>query len=680
MARSPKTNGQNGRASSNAKYDAHQTVLSKAYGAFADLRRELADSKTALAERAELLKSFAECADSQRAWLLLEDYFEKLSLARKDFPGQTWWPRMLAARGKTRLEEAALLFLKNGRNLPTELAPYANLKRFAEIEQAEQENAFLDQLEHWLLPPPPSHLDSPRATIRAIARVEPAAGKPLLHQLAIQCHLFRPRTGEKVKTPAELVELTTRSAHERELFHAHDWEFIEWVGEQCGAKEGDTITLTGPDLLLWLARWGNSGRIHLHNGGRLKFVGEVGEMLPDLHSEKSDLALAWKFVRADGKSLSLAEAKFFAGQPLFALVDDTFVLVRNAPASELMHTLLEQGAIPVKKLNARVLTHLRSRSRDGDSRWKELCRAHKAIPQFTFELSEETVRLRLLARSELDGSIWQWNGHDWQPTLERETTQPEILDDARLQPATLWLRRLDWFTPEPGIWVGDASEAFLNALASTWQERPAEAEYYGDAAFQRLFLTPKRLKPKLMVQGSGIDWFSVSAAWEQEGMRLSPADLERLASATGRYVKLPDSGWVELDTVAVHAAHEAFAELGLEGLAPIAQKVDLMHARHMDEQALARFEQQAAGKSIRERLADFKGIPPIGLPKGLQAEMRPYQKEGFDFLCHLTHSGLGGVLADDMGLGKTLQTLSWLGWLREQAGAKKKPALVICPA
>ncbi|PYI80166.1 MAG: serine/threonine protein phosphatase, partial [Verrucomicrobia bacterium] len=57
-----------------------------------------------------------------------------------------------------------------------------------------------------------------------------------------------------------------------------------------------------------------------------------------------------------------------------------------------------------------------------------------------------------------------------------------------------------------------------------------------------------------------------------------------------------------------------------------------------------------------------------------------YQKEGFDFLCHLTQIKLGGILADDMGLGKTLQTLAWLAWLREKNGKRTKPALVICPA
>jgi SNF2 family DNA or RNA helicase len=68
------------------------------------------------------------------------------------------------------------------------------------------------------------------------------------------------------------------------------------------------------------------------------------------------------------------------------------------------------------------------------------------------------------------------------------------------------------------------------------------------------------------------------------------------------------------------------------------------------------------------------------LPKGLQAELRPYQKDGFDFLCHLTQIKLGGILADDMGLGKTLQALAWLAWLKERHAKNPKPSLVICPA
>src|SRR3954465_15581134 len=186
-----KLGSKNGRVTrvSSTKYDAHHTVLSKTYGALADLRRELADSKEKVAEREELLRIFAACTDSQRAWLLLEDYFEKLSLSRKDFTNQEWWPRLMAAQGKNRLEEVAILFLRANRPVPTELLPYANATRFAEIEQAEQEQKILDALEKWMFPPAPEHLDSPRASLRAVCQVQTASEQPALHQLAVRFSL-----------------------------------------------------------------------------------------------------------------------------------------------------------------------------------------------------------------------------------------------------------------------------------------------------------------------------------------------------------------------------------------------------------------------------------------------------------------------------------------------------------
>src|SRR5262245_42923646 len=183
------------RFSSATKYDAHHTVLSKTYGALADLRRELADSKALVTERTEILNLFAACGDSQRAWLLLEDYFEKLSLSRRDFSSPEWWPRLLAAQGRGRVEELALLFLRANRPLPTELLPHASADRFAQIEEAEKEQQVLQKMEHWLFPPPPVHLDSPRASLRVLCDVRPDADQPSLYVLSVQLNLFRPRTG-----------------------------------------------------------------------------------------------------------------------------------------------------------------------------------------------------------------------------------------------------------------------------------------------------------------------------------------------------------------------------------------------------------------------------------------------------------------------------------------------------
>ena len=666
------------------KYDAHHTVLSKTYGALADLRRELSDSKTRVAEREELLKIFAGCADSQRAWLLLEDYFEKLSLSRKDFGGREWWPRVMGATGKARLEEVAILFLRANRPVPTELVPYANIARFAEIEQAEQEQAIVQQLEHWLFPPAPAHLDSPRASVRAICEVQPTPDHPALCCLVVRLNLFRPRTGERFRPIAEIIELTARAAHEQELFSAPDWEFIEWLAETYRetANGSEAIRLTGLELLQWLARWGDSRRLEL-NSAHLQFAGEIASLTPHLENGTHELAFAQRLAVPGGVVHEFKDARFFAGRPSLALLGHTVYLLRNAPPPTLLEHWSTAGSIPVRRLSHRLLTQLRkSHSADGTA-WQQLCVTHTAVPQFVFELNEDTVRLRLLAHSDKDQSLWHWTGQEWvldKPSAGSHNGKPEVLEDARLNAAVDWLRRLDWFTPEPGVWLGDANENFLNVLAHAWPHKPEQAEYLGNQAFQRLLLAPRKLKPRLIVKGSGIDWLSVSAEWEQEGLKLTPADLERLRSSTSRFVKLPDAGWIELDTKAVEEAHETMADLGLDSLNVSPQRIGLEQAAALDESRLKRFADTSEARALRDRLSKFEGIPHAPLPASVKADLRPYQIEGFDFLCHLTEMKLGGILADDMGLGKTLQTLTWLAWLHERNGKHHKPTLVICPA
>ena len=98
---------------------------------------------------------------------------------------------------------------------------------------------------------------------------------------------------------------------------------------------------------------------------------------------------------------------------------------------------------------------------------------------------------------------------------------------------------------------------------------------------------------------------------------------------------------------------------------PVAQKVGLEQAAHLDEEGLQRFADSPAGQgAARAARPTSKAFPPSSCRPAVTAEMRPYQKDGFDFLCHLTSIRLGGILADDMGLGKTLQTLAWLAWLQ----------------
>ena len=249
----------NGPRTGTTKYDAHHKVLSQTYGAFADLRRELSDSKTTVNGREDMLKSFATCPDSQRAWLLLEDYFEKLSLSRRDFPDTNWWPRLLNAQGKARLEELAFLFLRAKRSVPPELQPHASPDRFARAEEAEQEQSLVQELENWLSPPALPLLDTPRATLRVVCQPQPDEEEPSRHRLAVQFLLLRPRTGEKARTLRDMIDLVVRATHEQELFPPADWEFIQWIADTHRHRTdgADTLVLSDAELLQWLARWGH---------------------------------------------------------------------------------------------------------------------------------------------------------------------------------------------------------------------------------------------------------------------------------------------------------------------------------------------------------------------------------------------------------------------------------------
>ena len=403
---------------------------------------------------------------------------------------------------------------------------------------------------------------------------------------------------------------------------------------------------------------------------------------PFLENGEGELSFTHRLMMPNNEAQPLDKAQFFLGRPPLVLLDRTFYLVRNVPPTPLLDYWAKAPSTPVRKLSHRLRTQLRKTQAANGVDWEQLCISHQARPQFVFELNEETVRLRLLACSERNQSLWHWTGREWQsdPSLLEKSDKPEILEDPRLEAAVQWLRRLDWFTPEAGVWVGDANEAFLNTLALAWPDKPEFAEYLGNPPFHRLFLAPRQLRPKLLVKGSGIDWLSVSAEWEAEGLKLTPADLQRLASATSRFVKLPDAGWLELDTKAVEDAHETMADLGLDNLSANPKRVGLDQAAHLDKKKANAFADTPEAKELRQRLANFDGIPKIPLPSSVKAELRPYQKEGFDFLCHLTQSKLGGILADDMGLGKTLQTLAWIAWLQERDGKQFKPVLVICPA
>ena len=108
----------------------------------------------------------------------------------------------------------------------------------------------------------------------------------------------------------------------------------------------------------------------------------------------------------------------------------------------------------------------------------------------------------------------------------------------------------------------------------------------------------------------------------------------------------------------------------------LAQSDELSPARMAALPIAVEFEQSQQPQQLRH-LGDLLDSKTT-LPTGLQAELRPYQETGFQWLWRLYQAGFGGLLADDMGLGKTIQTLALISKVTGST-PDAEPCLIVAP-
>jgi superfamily II DNA or RNA helicase len=501
-------------------------------------------------------------------------------------------------------------------------------------------------------------------------------------------------------------------------------------------------------LLTWLTQWGMSGRCHWEEGAPVEFSPLSARIVPQIHAGEdsgngrgngSRLDLNFEVVTAAGLREPLENARLFLAaksdhnRPELELVcvKNCFYRLTERPPRSLLALALKSGVGQVDVAAAgQLLPPLLRRYPHLQQQVKVHLRQVPSQIKFYFHLDEDdALQIRLVAVAREGSLQWEWSDDGWTKTQARHaelaggdqdayihiappeivvhdvaTSHPgssassahdvEIWDDVPADTDTAtaltWLRGFEsergelCGRPDNSGWWVILQATRIPAILQHWKDRSPAWHYFANRRFQHLISGKRRRFPKLKIQSTGIDWFSVHAEWEDETLAMTEEDWARLHQSDDPYVKLSNGTWMEREeATAMAEAVTALAEIGVQ-VGAGEQQLGAWQMSGAQQTAWKKLENLVDGESdsvvkqLRQAVTDFQGLPEIDEPKGLHAELRPYQKTGLHFLAYASRFKLGALLADDMGLGKTVQALAWLQHLREQNGPA--PSLVICPA
>ncbi|MDR3261793.1 MAG: DEAD/DEAH box helicase [Tannerella sp.] len=174
---------------------------------------------------------------------------------------------------------------------------------------------------------------------------------------------------------------------------------------------------------------------------------------------------------------------------------------------------------------------------------------------------------------------------------------------------------------------------------------------------------------------SGVNWFELEGELAvDENTVLSIKELlELVKHGHGRFVELSNGEFLSLSEQLKRRLAELASCSSASGKGVVINRfASASMVDTFDE--FERLKVDKAWHDFRKRLQSVQHAEVAAVPSLLQAELRPYQTAGYQWMLRLAEWGAGACLADDMGLGKTVQAIAVL-LHRAQAG----PALVVSP-
>ncbi|MEM1157553.1 MAG: DEAD/DEAH box helicase [Verrucomicrobiota bacterium] len=393
-------------------------------------------------------------------------------------------------------------------------------------------------------------------------------------------------------------------------------------------------------------------------------------------------------LHAGGRELEGLKLTVLEGQPGIVLIEDAAYSVDFIPSGWGLE-LEESGAVEIPrgsllssggvKLARKLNVNLQQEYETSIFRrtWQV-----SIFAEVSHTRGEDLINFKLQSESEdKKGTVLHYSKDGWQqpPAPKAEASVIEEIwlgaDDTRLLMESLE----PYWNPKTETFQIDCTQKNITTLAE-WSALRQEAQFHARGELTAIMRPRSRSQAQLSisVEPSGQDWFDVVAKIDTGEENFSAEEMALLMKSSGQWIKLPKKGWHRIDMPDEADVLTHLSDLGMSPGKTGTAKTKL-HALQLARAESTGVLDIESSRQIRSRLTELETGLEVDQPKTIQAELRPYQREGVNFLAYLSHNRFGGILADDMGLGKTLQTLTWLAWLHQRVGAEAQPSLVICP-
>ncbi|MGM0477991.1 MAG: SNF2-related protein [Bacteroidota bacterium] len=179
---------------------------------------------------------------------------------------------------------------------------------------------------------------------------------------------------------------------------------------------------------------------------------------------------------------------------------------------------------------------------------------------------------------------------------------------------------------------------------------------------------------------SGTDWFDMDVEIKYGDETVDLKSLQKAIVKQSNYVELSDGslGLLPKEWVEKYKKYFKVGQVKKDKIEISNFQFNIIDELYEDLTNKPVFLEELYKK--KKRLQNLSELKNIRKPRGLKAKLRPYQKQGLNWMAFLDENKLGGCLADDMGLGKTIQTIAFLLYLKHKTDADaRKPSIVVAP-